>query len=103
MGNRCPRCAATRLIEYGGTLEVGQTRGTLVECSRRVDRRPCQALLWVSKVDAETIEACCLKCLREHILISGWALTEWAAGPMEPIGPEPEKPDEAKRESELAN
>jgi hypothetical protein len=77
-----------RLIEYGGPLEVGQTRGTLVECSRRIDRRPCQALLWVSKIDAETIEACCLKCLREHILISGWALTEWAAGPMEPIGPE---------------
>jgi hypothetical protein len=93
-----------RLIEYGGPLEVGQTRGTLVECSRRIDRRPCQALLWVSKVDAATIEACCLKCLREHILISGWALTEWAAGPMEPIGPEePQKPDEPARERGLSN
>jgi hypothetical protein len=79
-----------RLIEYGGPLEVGQTRGTLVECSRRVARRPCEGLLWISKVDAGTLEACCLDCRREHILLSGWELTEWALGPMEPIGPEPD-------------
>jgi hypothetical protein len=93
-----------RLIEYAGPLEVGQTRGTLVECSRRVERRPCQALLWVSKRDAETIEACCLGCLREHILISGWAMTEWASGQMEPIGPEAiEKPAAPAPERGLAN
>ncbi len=82
-----------RLIESAGPLAVGQTRGTLEECTRRVNRRPCQALLWVSKIDAETIEACCLGCLREHVLITGWATTEWAAGPMEPIGPGEGEPE----------
>src|SRR5204862_4430696 len=59
-----------RLIEYGGPLGVGYIRGTLVECSRRVDRRACTGLLWVGKIDDKTIEAYCLKCRREHLLIS---------------------------------
>lgn len=77
-----------RLIEYGGPLEVGYIRATLVECSRRVERRPCRGLLWVGKPDPGTIEAYCLACQREHLLISGWELTEWAEGLMEPICPE---------------
>jgi hypothetical protein len=77
-----------RLIEYGGPLEVGYIRGTLVECSRRVDRRPCKGLLWVGKIDDRTIEAYCMTCRREHLLISGWEDTHWAGGPMEPLGPE---------------
>ena len=77
-----------RLIEYGGPLEVGHTRLTLVECTRRVDRRPCEGLLWVVKKDAATIEASCESCGREHLLISGWEFTEWADGPMEPLTPE---------------
>lgn len=82
-----------RLIEYGGPLAVGQTRGAIVECSRRVNGRPCQGLLWVSKVDEQTLEVCCLDCRREHLLITGWEGTEWASGPMEPLGPEvPEAP-----------
>lgn len=76
-----------RLIESAGPLAIGQTRGTLEECTRRVNRRSCGALLWVAKLDVETIEACCLSCLREHIVITGWQHTEWAAGPMRPIGP----------------
>jgi hypothetical protein len=74
-----------RLIEYGGPLEVGQIRATLVECSRRVKRRACSGLLWVGKLDTGTIEAYCLGCQREHLLISGWEETEWADGPMEPV------------------
>lgn len=81
-----------RLIEYGGPLEVGHARATLVECSRRVDRRPCEGLLWVVKKDAATIEAFCLLCRREHLLISGWELTDWAAGPMEPVAPDEDRP-----------
>lgn len=77
-----------RLIEYGGLLPVGHLRATLVECSRRVERRPCQGLLWVAKIDDVTIEACCLMCRREQLLITGWEETEWAAGPMAPLGPE---------------
>lgn len=79
---------AARLIEYGGPLGVGYIRSTLVECSRRVERRPCPGLLWVQKLDERTIEAYCLSCRREHLLISGWELTEWADGPMEPLGPD---------------
>lgn len=77
-----------RLIEYGGPLGVGYIRGTLVECSRRIDRRACPGLLWVGKIDDKTIEAYCLKCRREHLLISGWEFTDWADGPMEPLGPD---------------
>jgi hypothetical protein len=53
-----------------------------------VDRRPCQGLLWVGKSNAATIEAFCLNCQREHLVISGWEATAWAAGPMEPLGPD---------------
>jgi hypothetical protein len=87
-----------RLIEYAGPLEVGQTRGALVQCRRRINRRRCQALLWVAKIDRQTLEVCCLGCLREHLLIRGWEETEWAAGPMEPIGP-----TERERERSLMN
>jgi len=58
-----------------------------------VDRRACEGLLWVSKLDAHTIEAVCLVCQREHLLISGWEETLWAEGPMEPVAPdEDERP-----------
>jgi hypothetical protein len=77
-----------RLIEYGGPLEIGHARATLVECTRRVERRPCEGLLWVVKKDAGTIEAFCESCRREHLLISGWEDTEWADGQMEPLTPE---------------
>lgn len=77
-----------RLIEYGGPLEVGHARATLVECSRRVERRPCEGLLWVLKKETGTIDAFCVSCRREHLQIWGWELTEWAAGPMEPLSPE---------------
>ncbi|MGE0867549.1 MAG: hypothetical protein AB7P03_03240 [Kofleriaceae bacterium] len=53
-----------------------------------MERRPCPGLLWVQKLDERTIEAYCLSCRREHLLISGWELTEWADGPMEPLGPD---------------
>jgi hypothetical protein len=76
-----------RLIEYGGQLEVGHARETLVECSRRVNRRACDGLLWVVKADAQTIEAYCPICRRERLLISGWEETVWADGPMEPLPP----------------
>lgn len=74
-----------RLIEYGGPLAVGYGRETLVECSRRVDRRRCEGLLWVAKATNATLEAFCPVCRREDLVISGWEETEWAEGPMEPI------------------
>ena len=79
-----------RLIEYGGPLEEKYARETLVECSRRVARRACPGLLWVTKLEDGRLEASCPVCRREHLVISGWEETVWAEGPMEPIGPEAE-------------
>jgi hypothetical protein len=74
-----------RLIEYGGPLQQGQMRETLVECSRRSKRRPCPGLLWVTKGAEDTIEAHCALCRNEEVYISGWQETIWAEGPMEPV------------------
>src|SRR3954452_22762162 len=74
-----------RLIEGGGPLRVWQSRETLVECRRRVQRRACVGLLWVTKVDDETLEAVCPNCLRDRVVIRGWESTEWATGPSDPI------------------
>ena len=60
-------------------------RETLVECSRRVDRRLCTGLLWVAKATDGTLEAFCPLCRREDLVISGWADTVWAEGPMTPV------------------
>jgi len=74
-----------RLIESGGPLEAGQMRETLVECSRRPGRRPCEGLLWVVKAADGRIEALCRICRQEMIYVSGWEDTEWADGMMEPV------------------
>lgn len=79
-----------RLIEYGGQLEPGQVRETLVECSRRPKRKPCPGLLWVEKLPDETIAAFCLVCQMEETFIHHWQETMWADGPMEPERPPPE-------------
>ena len=76
-----------RLIESGGPLDLGHSRETLVECSRRVDRKACQGLLWVMKTGPTTIEASCMVCRREHMVITGWEHTIWADGPMDPLPP----------------
>jgi hypothetical protein len=75
-----------RLIEAGGPLKPGETRETLVECSRRPKREQCLGLLWVEKFadEQQTIHAFCLVCRNEELYISGWQDTEWAEGPMEP-------------------
>ena len=79
---------AARLIEYRGPLEACQMRETLVECSRRPGRRPCEGLLWVVKTADGCIDAFCQVCKQERVTISGWQDTDWADGPMEPVGTE---------------
>jgi len=81
-----------RLIEYGGPLATGYGRETLVECSRRVDRRRCEGLLWVAKASDGTLVACCPVCRREDLVISGWEDTDWADGPMEPVSTDDAEP-----------
>ena len=76
-----------RLIEYGGTLAPGETRLTLVECSRRPRRVDCEGLLWVTKTDEDYLYAWCPLCEDETITISGWQDTLYAEGPPEPLPP----------------
>lgn len=76
-----------RLIEYGGTLKAGETRLTLVECSRRPGRRACEGLLWVTKTEDDYLVASCPACEDETITISGWQDTLYAEGPPEPLPP----------------
>ncbi len=76
-----------RLIEYGGPLAPGQTRETLVECSRRPGGYSCTGLLWVVKGDDHSIYAFCPMCHRDEVTIQNWQATEWAHGPMIPVLP----------------
>ena len=80
-----------RLIEYGGPLRPGETRLTLVECSRRPSRKACEGLLWVTKTEDDYLVAICPTCENESITISGWQDTLYAEGPPEPMPPLPEK------------
>jgi hypothetical protein len=72
-----------RLIEYGGPLRRGETRETLVECTKRPSGKQCIGLLWVVKTDGDEILGQCIACGGDQILIHGWKNTEWADGPME--------------------
>jgi hypothetical protein len=78
-----------RLIEYGGTLKPGETRLTLIECSRRPKRKPCEGLLWVTKTEDDYLYAWCPTCQDESLTISGWQDTLYADGPPEPLPPLP--------------
>jgi hypothetical protein len=74
-----------RMIEYGGPLEAGFMRHTLIECTMRPKRRPCLGLLWVTKRADDRIEAWCGTCHELRVIVSGWRETDWADGVMEPM------------------
>jgi hypothetical protein len=74
-----------RMIEYGGPLEPGFMRETLIECTMRPKRRRCLGLLWVMKRPDDRIEAWCGVCEQLLVVVSGWRETEWAEGMMEPV------------------
>lgn len=73
-----------QFIEYGGTLAVGESRETLIECKRRPGRVQCLGLLWVTKAIDDRVAAHCLVCGEDEAIISGWNDTIWASGVMEP-------------------
>jgi len=81
-----------RLIEYGGPLEVGHCRETLVDCTRRPGRKPCLGLMWVVKTEKHAIYAYCPICKQDELMISGWEDTLWAEGMMEPVAPDERPP-----------
>jgi len=74
-----------QLIEYGGPLKVDETRETLVQCTKRPQRKPCPGLMWVVKEPDNRIYAYCVACRQDEVVISGWGETIWAEGMMEPV------------------
>jgi len=78
-----------QIIEYGGPLEPGQMRETLLMCSKRPQRMACTGLLWVAKKEDDTIYAYCPVCRRDETVVSGWKDTLWADGMMEPLSVPP--------------
>lgn len=84
-----------RLIEYGGPLEPGHCRETLVECGRRPQKKPCPGLLWVTKQSDGSLHAGCMVCKQEELRIRNWEDTLWAEGPMDPVRVA-ERPDEVQ-------
>jgi hypothetical protein len=74
-----------RLIEYGGPLEPGDIRPTLVECRRRQGRRPCLGLLCVAKEPDHTLVAYCEMCHAVDSYIHNWQDSLYADGPLEPL------------------
>ena len=81
-----------RFIEYGGSLQAGESRETLVECKRRPGGRACLGLMWVTKTETDAIEAFCAVCSSAEAVIHNWQETEWASGMMEPVAPDPLRP-----------
>jgi hypothetical protein len=74
-----------RVIEYGGPLQRGKMRETLVECKRRVRGSACLGVMWVAKTDRDEILARCVACRNEEALIHGWQDRDWASGMMDPV------------------
>jgi len=85
-----------QLIEYGGPVEVGHMRETLVPCTKKPGRKACPGLMWVVKEADQRIFAFCMACRKDEMSISGWQDTQWAEGMMEPV---PVNPEEALDET----
>lgn len=94
-------------IEYGGNLEPGHSRETLLQCRRRPHGTQCPGLLYVLKQKDDAILVFCLICQVDEYLIYEWQDTLWAEGQMEPLDiaamakhedpypePAPQDPDE---------
>jgi hypothetical protein len=72
-------------IEYGGNLQRGHSRETLIQCRRRPDGAACPGLLHVLKQKDDAILVFCVICEVDEYLIYEWEDTLWAEGQMEPI------------------
>ena len=74
-----------RVIEYGATLPPGQSRQTLLECTKRPAGIRCQGLLWVEKKADASLLAFCPACQIDHLLVYNWQGTRWAQGQLRPV------------------
>jgi hypothetical protein len=71
--------AVLRVIEYGSSLKQGASCETLIECTKRPGGRRCLGLLRVVKTEDDSLYAYCPECGTEHLLVSNWQTTRWAA------------------------
>ncbi len=77
---RAKAIRVAQFIEYGGPLEAGESRPTLLACRKRPDGRACQGFLYVMKEDDDAITAFCPSCASAEYIISDWQDTFWAGG-----------------------
>ena len=63
----------------GSTLKQGASCETLIECTKRPGGRRCLGLLQVVKTEDDSLYAYCPECGTEHLLVSNWQTTRWAA------------------------
>jgi len=73
--------AVLRVIEYGSSLKQGASCETLIECRKRPGGRGCLGLLQVARIEDDSLFAFCPECGTEHLLVSNWQKTRWAAKP----------------------
>lgn len=74
-----------RVIEYGADLQENEGRETLIECTKRPNRKSCVGLLWVLRAPNDTLISFCPVCQTEHIVVHNWKDTIWAEGLAEPV------------------
>ena len=74
-----------RLIEAGGPLARGESRETLVECTKRPGRKACLGLMHVEKTEQDEIYAFCPLCRGDELTIHNWQGTRWAQGLSAPV------------------
>jgi hypothetical protein len=69
-----------RVIEYGALLQKNEGRETLIECTKRPNRKLCTGLLWVLKSPDSSLMAYCPVCETEHMVVYNWEDTLWSNG-----------------------
>ena len=70
------------------TLRKNLLRVTLVECTKRSNRKPCTGFMVVVKEAEGTIYAECMTCKKDQVVISNWETTPWVTGICPPCSPE---------------
>lgn len=72
-------------IEYGGPLDIGEGRETLIACRFRPAGTRCPGFIVVLKQSDDAISAFCPTCDADEFLIYEWEETPWANGPATPV------------------
>lgn len=72
-------------IEYGGKLNRGEARPTLLPCAKTPAGAACSGFLLVLKQSDDAILAFCPVCTEDEFLIYEWEDTPWAIGHADPL------------------